>query len=1050
MKTNPSRRKFLKTAGRGALASSVVSLFPISSFATSQDAAVRVAILWETAFPSVHGLNLSREFLQQAFSEFNSTFLTTSDLAQLNPSNFDLLVTPFGEAFPKSAWRYLLSYLREGGNWLNLGGAPLATPVVRSGNQWRAQDRQTVYHKQLGITHAYPVSGTDIASYRSTEQLRFKAEQVYGFNVKFTSSSTFPDEGGSDGPREAVLSALAFGLNKKNRAIAAPIVQIDRLQGSFAGGRWVLATFKGTIESETVRRLAHHASEGAIRFQVKSEFACYRTGEKPSFTVEIEFPNRNRRRLARDVGDLEVRDSTNKLIASLAVSLESNGRGTAQLDAQLAPGFYRVDARSTVNSVSGRSTYPLSYTTGFWVYDASLVAGAKPLTVDSHWFHRDGEIFPVTGTTYMASDVHRQFLFEPNAFVWDNDFREMKAAGVNMVRTGLWNSWKKYMPEVGKVSEGVLRAMDAFVLTARKYDIPVIFTFFAFIPEAWGGSNAYLDPQALSAQKQFIWAFAERYSKVDDLIWDFINEPSFGSAKHVWSCRPNYDDYEKAAWRDWLKVRYPAPTDEERAAILQQVWRTTNDDPFDLPRLEDFEGPIIFDARNPLKTLDYRLFAQDMFARWVRQMTEPIRRNGNPKQLITVGQDENGLGDSPNPQFFADTIDFTSLHNWWNNDDLVWDSVLSKVANKANLVEETGIMFYEKTGGDAWRTDLDARDLLERKMAISFAAGGAGFIQWIWNTNPYMDITNEAAIGFHRADGTAKPELDPFLDIAAFMKKHARRFQDRQGEEVLMVIPHSQMFVPRSFAFEATRKSIRAMYYHCRVPAMAVSEYTLNKLAAVPKLIVVPAARVLTETCWQALLSAASRGAIVAITGVIDEDEHWRGVERSGRFGWESTTEPVLDSEVIRIGLRELVVRFEGEKLQRIEKAVAMTRDNRGRSAARVLICRHGSGRVLWSPLPLELSDSVEATSSFYRLALAQARISPVFTVLPNIPAVLVIPAQFRETVLYTIVSEADEDRKVQLLHRATNSRVPVSVPAGRTAMVLLDRKSGKVIESTV
>src|SRR5688500_1868937 len=122
MKTNPSRRKFLKTAGSGVLASSVASLFPISSFAAQQTAAVRVAVFWERAFPSVRGFNLTRELLQQALADFNSTFLTSSDLAQLNSSTFDLLVTPFGEAFPKSAWRYLLAYLREGGNWLNLGG----------------------------------------------------------------------------------------------------------------------------------------------------------------------------------------------------------------------------------------------------------------------------------------------------------------------------------------------------------------------------------------------------------------------------------------------------------------------------------------------------------------------------------------------------------------------------------------------------------------------------------------------------------------------------------------------------------------------------------------------------------------------------------------------------------------------------------------------------------------------------------------------------------------------------------------------------------------
>jgi hypothetical protein len=55
----------------------------------------------------------------------------------------------------------------------------------------------------------------------------------------------------------------------------------------------------------------------------------------------------------------------------------------------------------------------------------------------------------------------------------------MKAAGVNMIRTGIWTGWKKYMTEPGKLNEATLRAFDAFLLTAHKHDIPVIFNFFA-------------------------------------------------------------------------------------------------------------------------------------------------------------------------------------------------------------------------------------------------------------------------------------------------------------------------------------------------------------------------------------------------------------------------------------------------------------------------------------------------------------------------------------------------------------------------------------------
>ncbi|HEX2268615.1 MAG TPA: beta-galactosidase, partial [Pyrinomonadaceae bacterium] len=690
---------------------------------------------------------------------------------------------------------------------------------------------------------------------------------------------------------------------------------------------------------------------------------------------------------------------------------------------------------STVDGPSNE----LSYDSGFWFYDDVLIAKGKPLTVDDHFFYRNGEVFPVTGATYMASDVHRRFLFDPNPLVWDRDFRQMKQAGVNMVRTGIWTGWKKYMPAVGKVDEGVLRAFDAFLLTAHLHDIPVIFTFFAFLPETWGGLNAYLDARAVKAQQEFISAFTKRYPRVDDVMWDFINEPSFCSPKYLWNCRPNYDEHEKAAWKQWLKDRYPARNEEELVSHLQQLWRTTNADPFDLPQLKDFDSVHLIDDRQPLKTLDYRLFAQDMFIRWTRQMTEAVRSNGNPKQLITVGQDEAGLGDSPNIQFFAKEIDFTSLHNWWANDDLVWDSVLAKAPSKLSLMEETGVMFYEKADATRpWRSEQDVSNLLERKMALSIGADGAGFIEWVWNTNPYMNSTNEVGIGFHRVDGTAKPELQPFLAIAKFMGQHGRLLRERQAEPVVMVIPHSQMFSPRSFAHEATRRCVRAMYYHCGVPLQAVSEYTIADYSLNAKLIIVPSPFVLTRKCWDALLTAARNGAVVAISGVIDADDHALPVERSKLFGVTAQIEPVSQSEAVTIGSQVYTIRYEGEKMQRIEKSVFPN--------SRPLVQTHGTGKLIWCPLPLEVGDSMTALSAFYNLALNQAQVRRIFNASPHSPAVLVLPSVFRDVVLYTFVSEIDRDTTMEVIHLETKSSFPVTVRGDRTAMVLLDRKNGKIL----
>lgn len=1061
-----SRRRFLQGISGAAAAVSFPDVLRVAVAEPTQENAARptAIVFWEADFPQIDGCGIDRNVLQAALERFYVSYLSGRELIErLRVERCDLLITPYGSAFPKLAWPAVLKYLRAGGNLLNLGGVLFSVPVIRAGSKWRTETHQTAYHKKLGITQSFSVEAGTIASYQGANHFaqdnpknpdaadlanQFKAQQVYELYVRFSSSSLIPDESGSDGPREAALYPLVFGMNREQRPSAAPIIQIDRLLGEFAGGRWVLANFSGQISSAAVRMLAEQAVQGAFEFRVRSDFACYRAGETPEFTVDLHRPRGDLEKRIRESCRLEVRDGKGQLVSELTIAVKSEdahatGIGKLQDPTRLAPGRYRIDAKV---AVSGSSTRELTYTTGFWVYDEKLLTRGKQLSVDNNFFYRDGKVFPVTGTTYMASDVHRQFLFEPNPFVWDQDFRAMKAGGVNMVRTGIWTGWKKFMPEVGKVNEAVLRALDAFLLTARQYDIPVIFTFFAFLPEAWGGKNAYLDPQAVRAQSQFVSAFAQRYREVDDLIWDLINEPSFCSPKYLWSCRPNYDEHEKAAWREWLKQRYPYPDDEAIVSALQLLWQTTDESPFELPRLEDFEGPNILNDRRPLKTFDYRLFAQDMFLRWVHTMTAAIKNSGNQKQLVTVGQDEGGLADSPNPHFFAGAVDFTCMHNWWANDDLVWDSVTAKAPGKASLMGETGIMFYEKLDGSAWRTESEARNLLERKLAISFAAQGAGFVQWIWNSNCYMNSDNEAAIGFYRADQTAKPELDSFLRITKFIASHRDVLRAREDEPVLMLIPHSQMFSPRSFATEVTRRCVRAMFYHCRAPLRTVSEYKLTDSDASAKVIIVPAPRLLNEKCWQALVAHAARGATVVISGVLDADEHWMSAASRYReiFGMAVDTGPVSESEPILIGRRMYLARYEGEKIQRIEKALPKTK-----GSPRLTVQRHGAGRFVWSPLPLEAANSMDTLVAFYQFALAQANLAPAFAVSPDTPSILVLPSIFEKHALYTFVSENDRDASLTLEHHETRTRISVTVPAGRATFVLLDRTTGKLIDST-
>ena len=91
---------------------------------------------------------------------------------------------------------------------MNLGGVPLSLPVVREGTTWRTETSTSAYHKKLGITQAFAVDGATIASYRTSglaEDPRLRADEVLELYVRFTGTKDIPSEDGSAGPRDAAL-----------------------------------------------------------------------------------------------------------------------------------------------------------------------------------------------------------------------------------------------------------------------------------------------------------------------------------------------------------------------------------------------------------------------------------------------------------------------------------------------------------------------------------------------------------------------------------------------------------------------------------------------------------------------------------------------------------------------------------------------------------------------------------------------------------------------------------------------------------------------------
>ncbi len=510
----------------------------------------------------------------------------------------------------------------------------------------------------------------------------------------------------------------------------------------------------------------------------------------------------------------------------------------------------------------------------------------------------------------------------------------------------------------------------------------------------------------------------------------------------MWRTRPNGDASEHAAWQQWLKTRYGAGGEDGRAAALR-AWGAAPDEGTSLPSLDDFTDRNLFGALRPRKAADYKRFSQDMFTAWVRQMTDALRSNGNRAQLVTVGQDEGGLSERPNPLFFGKSVDFTCMHTWWNNDAQAWDAVLSALPDRPMLVEETGMMRYERVDGTPWRTEDEAARLLERKLAIAVGSGSSGYVQWIWNTNPFMASDNEAGIGFFRADGTARPELEPFVRLSRFLRTHADRLKGRQLEDVALLIPHSQMFSPRSLAIEATQRAVRVL---AEPPPRAGARGRRVRAGRHPRRAAADH-RPVAPRADRRRVAGADGGRRERLHAARDRHRR-RGRTLAARRADEGAWPAGIVTPGRRPGARRDCRNDLSTRVSR--RSAGAGRDGvRRRGIARRPFTGSCAARGRSSGCRCRWSSRIPPTrrSALYRAAIAAGRHQAAVVVEPADGSVYVGAITYADAVLVALASESSADQDVSVsLPGGVATRL--RLPAGRAMLVLVDRKSGRVLGS--
>jgi hypothetical protein len=991
-------------------------------------------VLSEHEFPSADSAGPPAGALEAALP--GARFLSAEQLGpQLEAASTKLLVLPYGSAFPEASWEPILQFLRHGGDLLVLGGQPFTRAAYRDAGKWKLREYSVRFTRALMIDQYQETPASEGLDFETNSELtiqipRFTWKRAFSPVIRLSAVDLYRRDGAA-GSIDARLDALAWGV-RAGRKMAAPAIQVDHLRNGFEGGRWIFVNAELTPDfyrtgaaAKKIEALAERALEGSLEFTVRPMLPLYLPGEP----VEIDI----------------LYHATVPSPEPLSVRLKTYAEGEAQtaavtnvslpitdsvvLSAPATKGLHFIEAEL----LEGDKVRAI-YHSGFWIRDEEYLISGPRMAVNKDYFEIDGQPLAVMGTTYMSSEVQRLYFEHPNVYVWDRDLEQIHAAGLNMIRTGWWTGWDKLCDENGQPYERTLRTMEAYLMTARRHGLPVQFTFFAFLPEVLGGANAFLDREAVRKQQTLVGSVVARFHDVPWLAWDFINEPSI--SQPLWTAYPNHDPVELQKWNEWLNRRY---SDRAALAAAWNVAASAVGGVVPVPEQIEFVPRGMYSGHNSLKVYDFELFSQEVFADWVHGMRELVRNAGS-QQLVTVGQDEGGLEGRFSPAYWGAEVSFTTNHSWWQVDYSLWDSLLAKQPGQTLLIQETGLQRELNLDETERRTPENEAALLERKIASSFIQG-SGAIEWLWNTNSYMTESNETPIGAIRTDATEKPEATLLRNYAAFSKALSPHLRHPQQPSIAIVTSQAAQFsVMADLQLEAQRKAVRALAYNDHLIAYAIAENQIEKLG-MPKLAILPSAQALTDKTWRALLSYASDGGNLLVTGPVEYDEHWHTAARIEDLKLAAKTEPlVIHNASVQLGEHVLELSFDQQKQSWLD----MLRFDDGTTFKEV---SYGKGRIFWAAYPVEMAEGSDAAASLYRYVAAKVGIAPLYDIrMPVSPGVLVYPVVLEDSVLYVMESDSADDTNIDLRDKLTGTRVMLRLPAERAALALVGNQAKAVL----
>ncbi len=957
--------------------------------------------------------------------------------------DYDVFIHPYGGFFPKEAFPALISFLKKGNGFLCFNGAPARFPCYQSPTGWKKEREQLSYLRKMNIHSVLEVDCTDIVSNEVNDCFAIFPEDISFLEYHApcenlvmtpTKNAYVEREWGSVGSMDTRIIPLIKGRNREGEHRSSPVVLLEHRAGDFSGGRWIFMTQKVT-HPFSLQKLCSFISAGTRELLVKPSMAMYFNGEVPCITISTQ----NMRNPCNWTVNVRITTQTGQEIWKQQVlfSASSYLSGKEFVISELREtGVYFI--RSAFSSSDGETQVVKQ---GFIYGNIPKAEPYAPFLPTQDYFTKDGKITPVIGMTYMAGDVSRAFLHIPNISVWLNDMANMKKAGINWLRTGIWCNWRTYMLDDGHMDEFILRSIQAFMECAYSLGLHVTFTFFTFVPEPWEGSHPYLDRRSVEAQKRFISLIVNRCGDYPNVDWDLINEPYVQD--HPTQVKKASDTLERLAYCAYLEEKYQGDIRRYTENTRQDSAAVSSFDKIKVPVYENINFTVndIAGAKNGLVWREYLDFNYTVFVNWVHELQTLIKSYA-PHQMVTVGQDEAMHYQRPVPLNFGGDLDYNCQHTWWLNDHLVWDTIFAKFSEKPIMVQETGIMYAEQPNSLPRRTEKQLYQLLQKKYAYAFGTKCAGVIQWIWNSNYFMNNANESNIGALRCDGSYKQEVDVSKNFASFFDKAKNNMGTCVHEKIAVVFPFSNDRSNRNFAQRATMNACTALAYYLNAGFEAVSEYTLDFIEKNRyQLVIVPSPHSFSNNAFKKLISIAEKKEItILFTGPASLDEDYSITSRTTKYMQECSLSNLSRWTKFSLLGKEYSLLFGDDEQTRAMKEIYQGQ------LSRMVSC--GKGKIYFIGVPIELSLEINKIAEIYAQIIKTEKIALPFTVQKSTEGIFISRIQWETgTCLYTAVNENDSAEHVVVSDQLFHKSFEISLAPNDIHLFVVNAKGEKAAE---